>query len=681
MVWLLAILVFLLPLVVWPTSTDFNHTKSVFALIAVSALLVVWAAGALVRREWRIRIPWPSVAVAAFGIASGLSLLQATDGRNVLQSLALVACFFLVYLIVTQFVREKRDVTLILFSLLTSAALASVYGLLQYVGTLPGTNGQVGLDGLVSTMGNRNYLGEFLASLLFPAAILVLRLHSRVLRLVSLGLIAFSFGVALLVRQTSVLVALPAAFILLLVGIALFRPIAALRRNRAWIVALLAALGLAFLVAGPSGPLVSGVGLSADSQESWLARIWQENSGSVRSWDWQIGVEMLRDHPVVGVGLGNYKVDFLAYKAKTLASPAGAPYDFYMSRAAWAHSEYVQVAAELGGLGILAMLGFLVAVPLSFWRRLDRSGEEDRLDLLLLGCGVVVFLVLALVGFPAHLASSSLVLVVTMGLASSRAYGEGAEWDVAIRGRPLPLAVAAACAAAIAASIIAARDFSGDVLLVRGNQALQVGVPQVAEATLRESAALDFAPSQVVFSLGLALAQQGRYAEAAAEFEKCLTRFVTEGVYLALARATYAAGDLSRARQAIDLLLAPHPLPNVQSQAVYVAALIDGSEGNPSAGTARLEALVDALPDCEGAYIALGDFDQNLRRPEAAKESYEKALSLIDEKLAALDEALAPGRTFLDKEYAPEISRRNLLRREREYVESALRGLTSPQAP
>ena len=679
MVYLVALFVFVLPLFVWPTSTEYGYSKSIFALVAVSLLLILWAGWALVKGEWRIRVPWISVPVLGFVVASLFSLIRATNGRMVIQSLTLVVFFFLFYLVVTQFVKEKKDVTLILYSLLLSAFLASLYGLLQYLGVMRGAFGNSGLAELISTMGNRNYLGEFLACLLFPAVILIVRLHSRLLRTLAVGLVAFSFGTALLVRQTSILVALPTAFALFLVGIAIFRPIEPIRRNRAWLVGLFAVLALTFAIEAPSGPLNSLVGLSADTKGSWLARLWSQNSGRVRSWDWWVGWEMLRDHPLVGVGLGNYKIEFLPYKAQFLASPRGAGYDFYIARAAQAHNEYVQVAAELGALGIVALLALLVTIPVSLWRRLRRNRDEaDRFDLLLMSAGVVSFLVVALVGFPAHLPATSLVLVLTLGLASSRAYGEGAEVEVSLKGWPLAGVATATVVVCLAVSVLAGRDFSGDVLLGRGIRELQAGQLQLAAADLKASAALDFSPSQVYYHLGTLEAKQGRYQEAAAYLEKCLTRFVAENVYLNLANLAVNSGDTAKARQNVDLLLATRPFPELEIQGELLKALIFVRQGDSDTAIRELEALAQAQPDFEKPYIILGDLYRARGLTSKARQNYEQALTLIKGKLTTARAKLTPGATLRAEEYAAARDEVDLLTREKEATETGLAKLSSP---
>jgi O-antigen ligase/Tfp pilus assembly protein PilF len=681
LLFLISFFVFSMPLFIWPGITEYGYGKSIFSLVWISILLAWWGISALVKGEWKVRLPWLTFPVLALIVVSFFSLIHAVNGRVVLQSLALVVFFFLFYLLLANTVKEKRDVTLILFALLLSAFFASLYGLLQYLGVMRGAHGTPGLNEIISTMGNRNYLGGFLAYLLIPSVILIVRLRSRILRAVTIILLSFTFGMAMLVNQAGTRVALLAAFIALLIGWAIFRPIAPLRKNRAWLIALLIVLAFTFLVEAPSGPLNSVVGLSADSS-SWIGRIWSQSSGKTRSWDWWVGWEMFKEHPIVGVGLGNYKLNFLPYKAAFLASPQGASYDFYIPRAAQAHNDYVQVVAELGLFGSLAFLALLLAIPFSFWIRLRKNTDEfDRFDLLLLAGGIVVFLVHALVSFPAHLPASSLVLVLILGLASSPAYGSGATKTVHLTGWPLKGAIAGLLVVCLGVSVIGIRDYRANLLLAQGTRQLQIGQTRLAEATLERSVKLDFCPRQTYYYLATAKIKQGRYEEGLDDLLLCRTRFVAEEVYLTLANVAINLGETEIAQENVDLLLSTHPNPSMEIQAEYLNAMIALRKGDYDRAGDLLEALIEAHPSFERAYIALGDLYRGLRMPVTARKNYEKALTLIEKALTINQRKLSSATRMQADEYAKLRGEIDMLRKEKEAVETALRSLSTTTSP
>ena len=672
-VYAIAAVVFIIPLFIWPGETEYGYGKTIIMFLVVSALLIAWAIRSAIKGEWRIRLPW-LVYPAGFLLLVGLlSMINAVNGRVVIQSLAVFLYFLLFYLIVANAVKEKRDVTVILYALLISSFLASLYGLLQYLGVMRGATGGHGLGEIISTMGNRNYLGGFLAYLLFPTVILVVRLRSRILRAIAIPLISFNFGMAMLVNQTGIRVALIVAAIGVIIGWAIFRPVEPIRRNRAWLIALLIVLAFTFLVEAPSGPLNSVVGLSATKGSSWIGRLWAANAGKTRAWDWWVGYEMFKDHPLLGVGLGNYKLNFIPYKAKFLATPQGKNYNFYIPRAAQAHNEYVQLLAELGILGIIGLVGLIGMIAYSLWTILSRNSDEaDRFDLLLLTGGVITFLIHGLVSFPAHLPASSLALVTILGIATSRAYGDAVQTTVVLRRNPLCATAVVAVAFALMVSVIAVGDYSADFLFQAGLRQLQLGQTNLAIETLNRSIALDFCPRQAYYYRAMGELQQGKYKDALADLKRCRTRFVTEQVYLNIANIAVNLGDTKTAKENVALLLATHPDKDTVRQAHYLEGIIAIREKDYQKARDILNALLKESPDFERAYIARGDLYRVQGYTETARKDYEKALALIEKKLSQTQKKLSSTTRFTAEEYSRLRSEINLLQQEKKAVEASL---------
>lgn len=75
--------------------------------------------------------------------------------------------------------------------------------------------------------------------------------------------------------------------------------------------------------------------------------------------------------------------------------------------------------------------------------------EDKRLELLLLACGVISVLVHALVSFPAHVSTSSLVFIVVIGIAHSRVYEGAALRTRSLARWPFKLSVAVVTAIGI----------------------------------------------------------------------------------------------------------------------------------------------------------------------------------------------------------------------------------------
>ena len=88
-----------------------------------------------------------------------------------------------------------------------------------------------------------------------------------------------------------------------------------------------------------------------------------------------VGWEMLKSHPLRGVGVGGYATLETAYRrdaangklGKTLID-ASDPFRQYEAQSGQAHNEYAQIAGETGSIGIILLLIFLGSLAFFFWK-------------------------------------------------------------------------------------------------------------------------------------------------------------------------------------------------------------------------------------------------------------------------------------------------------------------------
>lgn len=128
-----------------------------------------------------------------------------------------------------------------------------------------------------------------------------------------------------------------------------------LPRLRAWFGAL-SILALCLLAAYLGGllpdslftPLLKKAGLT---QISFTIPRHYNYANSERLAHWLAGFRMFLDHPLLGVGIGNYETAYAHYAPGLFVLPLGH-----------AHNYYINIAAEAGILGLLALLFFLFAI-------------------------------------------------------------------------------------------------------------------------------------------------------------------------------------------------------------------------------------------------------------------------------------------------------------------------------
>jgi O-antigen ligase len=127
---------------------------------------------------------------------------------------------------------------------------------------------------------------------------------------------------------------------------------------------------------------------------------WRTGSGA-RRFIWKTTALMVQDHPLSGIGFGNYYKEHSLYQGLHYRLRGTAHDRPTTGQVPQVHNEYYQQAAETGLFGFLALL-WLVFALIGLWPVALRRASSSREKALLLAlvAGLAVFLVHALSSFP-----------------------------------------------------------------------------------------------------------------------------------------------------------------------------------------------------------------------------------------------------------------------------------------
>ena len=376
-----------------------------------TGVTVVKLAGAVLALVWIVRMlrrrsglpffpqlhPLAAFAIVALGTWSLASILWAEVASAAqASSIRLIQGAVLLFIVFAA-LRERRHVLWVLWAYVAGAVLSALVGLggataAEEIG--PGSE----TIRLAGGIGDPNEL----AAILVPAVVIAAGL--LVVTRTLLGRFLLCAAIALIV-------------------LALFWT-----QSRGGLVAMAVTALIAPALAGSARPrliaLIASIGALAVTYFALLAP--PEQLSRITSFDagggtgrpdlWAISIEMTKDHPVVGVGAGNFVDVEPRYATRDIDLRR---VDLIVDTPKGAHNTYLHTLTELGTIGLLLLLAAVTAcltIAFRAVRALERAGERE---LGLLGRAVIVGIVGMLAAFVFISAAHREQLWLLLGVAAS----------------------------------------------------------------------------------------------------------------------------------------------------------------------------------------------------------------------------------------------------------------------
>lgn len=284
------------------------------------------------------------------------SAISAIVAPSKVESVAVMVRFvgyFLLVAIIGRSVKSRETLTWILVLMVVSGAITGLYGIYQYL-YAPDT-AKIGLYDLTdevaarvgSTFENPNFYAEYLV-LLVPIGLALILGSRGVLRRLIIG------GSTLFIFAGLILTYTRGSWMATAIGIVLMSLL-----TEAWLFWVWAGLFAVALVAAP------GVA-------SRFASITNVTGGTAgfRMKLWKIAGGIIREHPLIGIGIGNYYDAFTEYIFRHPEMSVG-----------WviygAHNSYLTIMAETGIFGILSFVA-IILIAIKYGLYLAREKAEDK---------------------------------------------------------------------------------------------------------------------------------------------------------------------------------------------------------------------------------------------------------------------------------------------------------------
>lgn len=328
------------------------NSADILVVFLVFAWFMSWAlptymGGGRDRTQGKVPLYLVITTLALLGVMF-LSVAVAINKKDSLKEISKWLEFFMLLMLGTQYLRTRRQVWILVLCIIAAAITQAFFGYAQAFFNLGPQSFVRGLNLRVyGTFAQPNpYAGYLNMSLVIVLALLLLGRDwlTRILAGIATCLIGGAF---FLTQSRGGLIAFAAALVvIILVG---------LPGLRTWM--RIGIIGLLLVIGGfVEGifPLslfnqfnhflgLSGISLSAPTSADF--------STAERLAHWIAGIHMYLDHPILGVGIGNYPDAYASYHVTIFVNSLGQ-----------AHNYYINIAAETGTIGLIIYLCFVASM-------------------------------------------------------------------------------------------------------------------------------------------------------------------------------------------------------------------------------------------------------------------------------------------------------------------------------
>ena len=312
-----------------------------------------------------------------------VSLISLTMAINIVDGIFEIAKVFLgiIFLFIATIILgvDKNGHHILTKSITISAMFLSITGILQY-----------------SLMANRNLLSTVLF-MMMPFILYGFLRYRGLWRIISILSLIFVFYDIMIIGTRSVWVAMAlssSSIVLLYLFLRhhkIFDFKRSLNANRLALIGLI--LIVTFLISVP----LSKKNDAEFSQIERVASIVNLNHESVRERFtlWQKTLFMIKDNPILGVGIGNWKIALPNYGTSGMRSETGL---VHFQRP---HNDFLWVLSETGIIGLISYLSIFIIVFIYIFKILLLStNEDDKIFSVLILFGIVGYLTISFFSYP-----------------------------------------------------------------------------------------------------------------------------------------------------------------------------------------------------------------------------------------------------------------------------------------
>jgi O-antigen ligase len=368
---------------------DLRSNQELFLKVFITIALALWLIDCIKRENFSKVKTVLDLPILIFIFIMAVSVSRSPALFLGIRDLLIFCSYFLIYFLIVNNLEREDQINSFISCLFILGAIIALYSILQYYGFDPYLGH---LNHITSTLGLKNWVSDYVA-MIFPIVFFFFLMEGAVRKKVIYHLLLALLWINLMICQTrSIWISFVLCSLLGLYLVYKFKLFPIFRANKKWLLSLVIIFILITVIYSTENPLLI----------------------------WNTTFDMIKDSPILGIGLGAFELNYLKYQANFLRDHPN--YIRVNGKAGEAHNEYLQMGAELGVIGLiffLLVIGLFYRSSLNFIRKINQ--DRTRLIILGLALGITSTLIHSFASFPFHVPALGSVFFLLVGL--TMAYG------------------------------------------------------------------------------------------------------------------------------------------------------------------------------------------------------------------------------------------------------------------
>jgi len=377
-----------------------------FIIIAVTLYIVELLARCMI--SWhKSRV---NILILLFILVMTISLFRSNFFRISLNDYIIFLFYFILFFFIRNNITDKIELKSFVKIFYLTSFIVSLYTLIQYYGHDPYLKG---LPFLSSTIGQKNWISNYL-SMIFPIIFSYFLLEKlKKNKIIYYFLLSIIYTTLMICQSRGIWISIILTILFGILLIYKFKFLPIFKENKRWLILLLLTFLVITIIYSTDNPLNKSAITVAERAISTFDE--QDPSINTRMLIWRTTFKMIKDKPIFGSGIGNFRMNYLDYQAQYLKENPN--YIKYYTKVGEAHNEYLQIGAELGiiGLGLfLLIFYFIFHTVFNFYRR-NKNGK-DKLIILGLIMGITCFMIHNLFALVFRVPVLGVIFFIIVGL-------------------------------------------------------------------------------------------------------------------------------------------------------------------------------------------------------------------------------------------------------------------------